>query len=151
MLYPDRPSLIFYKAEITATRLSIYFPRKCYRTPRTVKPITGARNNCHKATPQRKFFVFHSYKLESVWDEMTVLLNENLGYPWFVFFTFVFHCSSYLHHSFPQAWSFYSQCENVCDLCVLFSFENITFSNSHTEPHTPVCGSLCANLCEFCT
>ena len=38
----------------------------------------------------------------------------------------------------------------MCDLCVLFSFENRTFSNSQKEPHTPVCGSLCANLCEFC-
>ena len=32
----------------------------------------------------------------------------------------------------------------------MFSFENITFSNLHRELHTPVCGSLCANLCKFC-
>ena len=38
----------------------------------------------------------------------------------------------------------------MCDLCILFSFGNRTFSNLHREPHTPVCGSLCANLCEFC-
>ena len=38
----------------------------------------------------------------------------------------------------------------MCDLCVLFSFENRTFSNSQKEPHTPVCGLLRANLCEFC-
>ena len=37
----------------------------------------------------------------------------------------------------------------MSDLCVLFSFENRTFSKSHTEPHTGVCGSLCAILCEF--
>ena len=39
----------------------------------------------------------------------------------------------------------------LCDLCVLFYFHNRTFSNSHRILHTLVCGSFCANLCEFCT
>ena len=49
-----------------------------------------------------------------------------------------------ISRSLSRHFSFCSHCANLCDLCGLFSFETRTFSKSHLEPHTGVCGSLCA-------
>ena len=94
MLRHNRPSIIFYKAEITATRLPIYFPSERDRMPRTVNPSIGTKSNSHKATSRRKFPVVHSYKSESIFDKKdSFLLNENwLRLP---------PCSSSVHVS-PQ-------------------------------------------------